>query len=846
MLGYVSIALVLAACSSAYFYIRDVTGASLPAAVGGLCYGLSAFGVHRIAQVDNAFLTLVVLPAAMLAIRRARQGNLIWPFAGVTLSLSALAFWGFLQEVAYAFVFLAAYALYRAAIARTLGPRAVTAVVIVSGTGAILALLFAAPRLVTLGSELFQLARSSSILYPGYQELLRFFHEGIYGRYFGEGRQIGNSLNLSEGLQLVSSATVPLFVCWGVLRPSTRLERVAGLLLMAMFLALFPIYRTTTTGSWPSQELVNISLFFGVLSVIVLWRHGREHYLDLGARRGRLVLPIRRPPDTAFHLLALVLLLALIVIPEGYSAVHVVFGRRDFTHARLSVLIVLPLCSLFAIYLAEMTGIQSGQGVAWPGSLRSAATAFGILTGAVFAAWLLHGRVIDQLVPNTAFQFGPYQPNTIVIPPVAVKIVLTAIVLAAVLAGLRWKPHRSFDVRLAAAIVVGAFASVETVTYAHFKVNGSHTWTYPVPFGGTFNYMNVSPSVMRPPREEQLIAFGEKLEVADFRSALLGQPSLFSGVFTPHISQFWRARLIGGYGTGVPERLAGLPWPVGVASLRVMELNSMLDVNPDLLSLMNVKYLVIPTADLYFNTASPDSDGSHTTLVPGDTISRVEVVNIDGISFGVIENSLAPLPRYFLVEQVTGVREIPRMTGGALEAHAYSTDESHNGPRVSALAREKIDRLTSHSLVEDFRGSQTFDASGQVHGSFRDDVIDFRVTPSTRDRFLIVNERYHPDWRASDAAGDIRVFPTNVVMMGIQIPAGLDRIQLRFTPFSSTRSAHLMMLLAVTGFVVVTGTLWLTSRRVHDQTQARRPNRDGPGRNGNGSCVRSRGQRSAE
>jgi hypothetical protein len=35
-----------------------------------LCYGLSVLGVHRIAQVDNAYLTLVLLPAAMLAIRR--------------------------------------------------------------------------------------------------------------------------------------------------------------------------------------------------------------------------------------------------------------------------------------------------------------------------------------------------------------------------------------------------------------------------------------------------------------------------------------------------------------------------------------------------------------------------------------------------------------------------------------------------------------------------------------------------------------------------------------------------------------------------------------------------------
>jgi hypothetical protein len=49
VLGYVSITLVLAACTSAYFYIRDLTGARVPAAIAAFCYGLSVFGIHAIA-----------------------------------------------------------------------------------------------------------------------------------------------------------------------------------------------------------------------------------------------------------------------------------------------------------------------------------------------------------------------------------------------------------------------------------------------------------------------------------------------------------------------------------------------------------------------------------------------------------------------------------------------------------------------------------------------------------------------------------------------------------------------------------------------------------------------------
>jgi hypothetical protein len=45
-LGYISIARVLAACATAYFYIRDLTGARTPAAIAALCYSLSAFGIR--------------------------------------------------------------------------------------------------------------------------------------------------------------------------------------------------------------------------------------------------------------------------------------------------------------------------------------------------------------------------------------------------------------------------------------------------------------------------------------------------------------------------------------------------------------------------------------------------------------------------------------------------------------------------------------------------------------------------------------------------------------------------------------------------------------------------------
>jgi hypothetical protein len=76
--------------------------------------------------------------------------------------------------------------------------------------------------------------------HPGYQEFLRFFHEGIYGRYFAEGLLVLNSLNLHEGLQLLSSTTVALFVRFGVLRPTIALANCPAPVSLELEQAFYP------------------------------------------------------------------------------------------------------------------------------------------------------------------------------------------------------------------------------------------------------------------------------------------------------------------------------------------------------------------------------------------------------------------------------------------------------------------------------------------------------------------------------------------------------------------------------------------------------------------------------
>src|SRR5262249_45430777 len=96
VLGYVSISSIFAACIAAYAYLRDLIGPGILASVGAVCYGLSVFSIHRMAQVDNAHLTVIAIPLAFLAIRRVRSDNLFWHFLALCLILISFYYWGLL------------------------------------------------------------------------------------------------------------------------------------------------------------------------------------------------------------------------------------------------------------------------------------------------------------------------------------------------------------------------------------------------------------------------------------------------------------------------------------------------------------------------------------------------------------------------------------------------------------------------------------------------------------------------------------------------------------------------------------------------------------------------------
>jgi uncharacterized membrane protein YfhO len=94
---------------------------------------------------------------------------------------------------------------------------------------------------------------------------------------------------------------------------------------------------------------------------------------------------------------------------------------------------------------------------------------------------------------------------------------------------------------------------------------------------------------------------------------------------------------------------------------------------------------------------------------------------------------------------------------------------------------------------------------GTPVATFADDRIVVQVEPAAGERFLVLNELYHPGWRAWVDGQPTTIYPTNVVMRGIIVPAGATTIELRFVPLLVSGTG---MAVYAAGIVLAAGLWW--------------------------------------
>jgi hypothetical protein len=165
------------------------------------------------------------------------------------------------------------------------------------------------------------------------------------------------------------------------------------------------------------------------------------------------------------------------------------------------------------------------------------------------------------------------------------------------------------------------------------------------------------------------------------------------------------------------------------------------DVNVLSIDALNVKYLLVVGRSISFNSAQ---GGPYPPL----DLDRLQVV----------ENPYPVTPRAFFAARVTPAGRRCHRPGVA--------------PDRSAPKNPPIRDPADQSVVEGLPAERRFSTGGTIDAAFDGDRVLVRVEPATAERFPVLNELYHPSWRAWIGGQPAAIYPTNVVMRGLVVPAG--------------------------------------------------------------------------
>jgi hypothetical protein len=655
-------------------------------------------------KVSQNDMSFIVLALCPLLFLQVRASA--WQSAPARFLWSTLILTFYLQ---FAFLQKVAYVVaaagfYAAFVARA---RKDWAPLIVYACAGIAALAFASPRLIGLVETLQQYTRVRASIGPymiNGEEILRFFDPFAFGHSFTGAIRLGNNLNLSEGWLIYLSGAAP------------------ALLLLAL---------------WSSFRR-------------------RDAYLPAA------------PGLELFFLWACVLVAAGIVFNEYMArAMRLLFLRMDFIHARVLIVATLPACALLAGYLALLRRQAQGATPAGAAPLAGGILAAGSLLALIH--WIAHSAQPWSIFPLLKMRNivdDVRSEERLSDFWIAVEPSLRALLTLAAAIGLIVLVRRKVHWSATAWYTIAAMLVLQALWAADRQVNGDAVTRAPVPFANG-DLFQAPRSNFAMPSAADRSRMRDALETERFRSIAVCDPKVAGGFCAAHVGERWGLRLADGYyGLGIPKRVAELP--LGKAlGLRHLIFTSVDQIPWDALGLVNVKYALVATPEIYGNSA---------TRFP----AKIER----------IENPRPVTPRAFFTQHV---RPVP----SAAEAV------------TSIFASSAAIDVTKTSFVESFQAARDFPGEGAVQVEGSGDSLEIRFQPRPEERFLVVNELFDPRWKAVISGVTVAVYATNAVMRGVLVPGGANAVTLEYEPFPR---GVLALLLRIAG--VAFGVLaWLFLRR---------------------------------
>jgi hypothetical protein len=545
--GYEVIMLLALAGIAAYAFLRAEIELAFPALVGAILYEFSALSVLKASQNDLSFSVFIFIPVMMLVVKRIDRQTLARSFLVLSLLIFLLLQFTFLQKASYALILTGCYSVYRTITRRNWGVAVVfSASCVIGGIGAfpriygvLVALKEYSRSVAGLHFENFEDVYKFQAIFP--YQILRWFDNGLFGRFPSESVALDNNINLTEGFLLYTSSLVPFLIIFGL--------------------------------------------------------------LSYGRRPLELVYCLRN--DAGFFFWFMCFTFSVIACPWVLELVWWLYMRMDFTHARILIVGLLPLSLIVGLLLADLAprkSVTKCHSLArWSYAVLIAIFLVG---GIEFTAHMFSANFnlpfIDsklRILWSSAARIG--------LSGFAVFGILIIIKSGHLDRWRRSNNSASLSNEGLAHVLylaLGLAIALQTFIGANFQINGPQAHTR-LPFLDGDNYYSTIEN-FHPPRPEAIAALGQRLDNDNYRSALLCNANIAGGICAGHIPEFWRLRVIDGYyGLGVPTRLASLPWSSGV-SLRTIGFTDVSHLDWRLLSLLNVKYATKISEALYRNNSA--------------------------------------------------------------------------------------------------------------------------------------------------------------------------------------------------------------------------------------------------
>jgi len=472
---------------------------------------------------------------------------------------------------------------------------------------------------------------------------------------------------------------------------------------------------------------------------------------DRGARQ-----PTAIAEDLPFLYGFVVLALAVILIPEARTVLYYGFMKMDFLHSRISVAMTFPLAALCVIFLNRYLPSAAGrEAVRW--------LLAGLGVG--LAIWLVREWAAEAIAAQAGVAVEAFRPRRLLTLEV-VKLATSLLLLIVAAAVLVRRPSARW-LGLVGGLLAGWMA-LEALAMTEHRLSGPQATQQARPFSD-LDYMQVRPGLMNVPSDAQRAALRERLEVDRYRSVLLQDRGQFLALVEPHLATFWGLRLVEGYSTGLPRRLGALPWIDSMSQSHHLDIHAIhppQDLPWRMLAALNVKYVVLVDRALWYNPAPGSGEPT-----------------LDPSQLKVLENPNPVTPRAFFAARVSPAGPNPLMLG----------DDGKRPPAKDS----PIEEPARHSIAESWPAERQFSTAGAVDAVFDGDRVRVRVEPAAEDRFLVLNEMYHPLWQARVDGAPAPIYPTNLVMRGILVPAGASTIELSYVPFLATPAGVGLLLVAV-------------------------------------------------